>query len=269
MNNTLNQRIEYLIKKINSLSHPPQEIIPISEAEEKISRYEDGGLIRIDVQDNITGTWELQDLSDYHSHETATIDVISNGKSAGLTRVVEKLKIPRSTLATFIPMESTERLKQIASLISELRAICPLYIGFNITPTQIDPIIRIEDPVIPILADFKRMCNRRLQEMLAAMQYKEHPKSNQETIEDTITGIYRNWENKGGFRDAIAKVKGAGHDDIKCNLIGDLRTDQRNPTEHGGYTPTIDDVADFVSKVQELTPEDIIITNTKPTSTRT
>lgn len=262
MNNTLTRRIEYLIKKIYSLSGPPQKIIPISEAEEKISRYEDGTLVRIDVPDNTTETWELRDLSDYHSHETATIDVVSNGKSSGLTEVVEKLRIPRNTLVTFIPMESSERLQQIASLIRELRAICPLHIGFNITPTQIDPIIRIEDPIIPILADFKRMCKRRLQEMLAAMQHKEHPKSKQETIDDTITGIYRNWETKGGFRDAIAEEKGVEHDDIKCDLIGDLRKDQRNPTEHEGHLPTIDDVKDFVRKAQKLTPGDIIITDT-------
>ena len=95
--------------------------------------------------------------------------------------------------------------------------------------------------------------------MLLAIQYKTHPRSKQETIEDTITGIYRNWENKGGYRDAIAEVKGAEHNDIKCDLIGDLRTDQRNPTEHEGQNPAIHDIKDFVRKVQKLTPKDIKI----------
>lgn len=217
----------------NTISPPLTKTMSISEAEKEISKYPDGTPILITYIENTTKTWESIDLSDLRRCVRMVPDKIKAGKSTELTKLIEYLGISKSTRVTF-------------------------------TPTQIDLTIKIEDPIISILADLKRMCSRKMQEMLDAMKYKEHPRSEQETINDTIVGIYRNWENRGGFRDTIAKKKGVTHDDIECDLFRYLGKYQRNPIEHAGHNPTKNDVEDFVRKVQKLTPKDITIT----TSTR-
>ena len=270
MTNTRAQRIKNILNEIDKISHPPRKIIPISEVEEEISKYKDHTLISIDVQDNTTEAWESKDRSDFQHHETATLDMIKGGKSAELTRIIEDLRLPKSTLVTFIPKESEKRDQRINSLFRELEEISPLNIAFNTIPTQTRTEIRIEDPIISILADFKKMSERRLTVMLETIQHETHPRSKKEAIEIAITTIFRNWEKEGGYRDAIAEVKGINNkNNIKCKLIGEtLRKELRIPAEKRIHNLTVDDIKDFVRKVQELTPKDVI-TNAQPTSTRT
>lgn len=214
----------------NTISHPQTITISISEAEKEISKYPDGTPILITYPDNTTEAWESADLSDYR-RLTLIRFIRKAGKSTELTKLIEYLGIPKSTLVAF-------------------------------TVTQTDLTIEIEDRMISILVAFKQMCKRKEEEMLRAMPDITHPRGKQEMIAGTVTGIYRNWENKGGYRDAIAKEKRVKHCEVKCDLIGDLK-EVRRLTEHAGHKPTIDDVKDFVKKVQKLTPEDIIIIRKK------
>ena len=215
----------------NTISHPLTKTMSISEAEKEISKCEDGEWILITYPENTTEAWESIDLR----HGTRIVpDRIKAGKSTELTKLIEDSGISKSTPVT-------------------------------VTPTQIDLTINIKGPMISmisILADFKQMCKRKEEEMLRAMPDITHPRGKQEMIAGTVTGIYRNWENKGGYRDAIAKEKRVKHCEVKCDLIGDLK-EVRHLTEHAGHKPTIDDVKDFVRKVQKLTPEDIIIIRKK------
>ena len=213
----------------NTISHPLTKTMSISEAEKEISKCTDGTPIAIIYLENTTETSEsIEDLSVFrHPLPVLIGDIIKAGKSTELTKFIEYQGIPKSTPVT-------------------------------VTPTQIDLTIKFDDPIISILAHFKRMCNRRLKEMLDAMKNKKHPKSEQEAINDTIVGIYRNWDSQGGFRDTIAKIKGVEHNDIKCDLFKYLG-DQRNSIEHKGHNPTKNDVEDFVRKVQKLTLKDIKI----------
>ena len=263
MANTRAQKIKNILNEIDKISHPPTKTISISEVEEEISKYKDGTLILISYQSNTTEAWESEDLSDFCYHEMTTPDSIKAGKSTELTKITEDLRIPKSTPVTFIPSESNQRTEKIRSLYKELQEICPINIAFDITPIQTHTEIRIEDPIIPILSDLKKMCNRKEQETLLAIQYKTHPRSKQETIEDTLTGIFRNWEKEGGYRDVISKVKGINDkNSIECDLIGEtLRKELRTPAEKRRHNLTINDIKDFVRKVQELTPKDIKIKN--------
>lgn len=214
----------------NTISHPQTITISISEAEKEISKYPDGTPILITYPDNTTEAWESADLSDYR-RLTLIRFIRKAGKSTELTKLIEYLGIPKSTLVAF-------------------------------TVTQTDLTIKIEDRMISILVAFKQMCKRKKEEMLRATPDITHPRGKQEMIAGTVTGIYRNWENKGGYRDAIAKEKRVKHCEVKCDLIGDLKK-VRHLTEHAGHKPTIDDIKDFVKKVQKLTPEDIIIIRKK------
>ena len=214
----------------NTISHPQTITISISEAEKEISKYPDGTPILITYPDNTTEAWESADLSD-HRRLTLIRFIRKAGKSTELTKLIEYLGIPKSTLVAF-------------------------------TVTQTDLTIEIEDRMISILVAFKQMCKRKEEEMLRATPDITQPRGKQEMIAGTVTGIYRNWENKGGYRDAIAKEKRVKHCEVKCDLIGDLK-EVRHLTEHAGHKPTIDDVKDFIKKVQKLTPEDIIIIRKK------
>ena len=223
----------------NTISHLLTKTMSISEAEKEISKYTDGTPIAITYLENTTEAWELADLSDYRRLTMLTPGIIKAGKSTELTKLIEDLGISKSTRVAF-------------------------------TPTQIDLTIKIEDPIISILAAFKKMCERRLKVMLETIQHDTHPRSQKEAIEIAITTIFRNWDKQGGYRDAIAKVTGINNkDSIKCTLIGEtLRKELRNPAEHERHNLTTDDVKYLVRKIQKLTPKDIIITDTKPTSTR-
>ena len=257
----IRQRIEYIFDEIDKISQPPTEIITISEVEEKLSRYEDGELITISHPRNTTEAWESEDLSDYIAYEGTTLDAIKEGKPTQLTKIIEDLGISKETQVTFIPRElNNNRIGRIRKLYRELRTISPLNIAFNIKPTQAHIEIQIENPIIPILGDFKNMCRRQEQRMLETIKSETHPRSQQEAIENTITGIYRNWDKPGGYRDSIATIKGVKHDNIQCDLIGEeLRKKLRIPAEHKRHNLTTNDITDFVRKAQELTPEDIII----------
>ena len=103
-------------------------------------------IISITYPSNTTEAWESEDLSDFRHCTRITPDIIKAGKSAWLTRIIENLGISKSTLVTF-------------------------------TPTQTDLIIKIEDPIISILADFKKMCNNIQEEMLVQIQLDMHPKT--------------------------------------------------------------------------------------------
>lgn len=270
MTNTLAQKIKNIFNEIDKISHPLTRTISISEVEEEISRYKDHTLISIDVQDNTTEAWESKDRSDFQHHETATLDMIKGGKSAELTRIIEDLRIPKSTLVTFIPKESEKRNQRINSLFRELEEMSPLNIAFNTTPTQTRTDIRIEDPIISILADFKRMCNNIHEEMLAQIQLGRHPKTEERAIRNAASRMYTEWERGGGYREAISNVRGAKNkNSIKCSLIGDTLKELRETADKTRRTPAINRIKDFVRKAQELTPKDIIVTDTNPTSTKT
>ena len=264
----IRQRIEYIFDEIDKISHPPTKIMSISEVEEELSKYEEGELITISYPGNTTEAWESENLSDYSGYENTGLDVIKAGQSKYLTQAIEDLRISRKTQVTFIPCESNDnRMERIRTLYRELNIISPTYMGFSdIIPTQTNIAIRIENPIIPILGAFKKMCRRREQRMLATIKREKHPRSEQEAIEDAITGICRNWDKPGGYRGEIAKIKKVNHDDIQCDLMGKARKKLRNPAEHKRHNLTVSDITDLVRKAQELTPEDIIITDTKKLS---
>lgn len=259
MTNTRDQRIENILNELDKLSHPSTKTISISEVEEEISKYKDETLISIDYQSNTTEAWESEDLSDFWHHEGATLDIIKAGKSTELTKIIEDLGISKSTPVTFIPSESSQRKERIISLYKELQEICPINIVFDIMPIQTHTAIRIEDPIIPILSDFKKMCNNIQEEMLALIQLNIHPRTEERAIRDAASRMYTEWERGGGYREAIAKVKEVKHNDIKCDLIGDKLKELRVTADKTRRTPTIDDIKDFVRKVQKLTPKDIKI----------
>ena len=116
-----------------------------------------------------------------------------------------------------------------------------------------------DDPIIAILGDFKNMCKRSERTMHLIIQNQPYPRSEQEAPAVAITQIYRNWENRGGYRDEIAAIKGVNHDNIKCNLIGSELRKLRHDVEHEGHKLTINQVTNFIEKLQRLTPEDIRI----------
>ena len=130
-------------------------------------------------------------------------------------------------------------------------------------PTQTHTTIRIKDPIISILSDFKKMCERRLKVMLETIQHETHPRSKKEAIEIAITTIFRNWDKQGGYHHAIAKVKETKKKNIKCKLLETLKEKLRNPAEHERHNLTTDDVKNLVGKVQKLTPKDSTEINTK------
>ena len=63
------------------------------------------------------------------------------------------------------------------------------------------------DPIISILADFKRMCNNIQEEMLAQIQLDIHPRTEERAIRNAASRMYTEWERGGGYREAIAKIK--------------------------------------------------------------
>ena len=148
--------------------------------------------------------------------------------------------------------------ERIEVLYRELKAISPTFLGFfDIERTQPTLEIKIDDsPIIVILGDFKKMCKRSEQDMRLIIQHQAHPRGEQEAPNDAITQIYRKWENRGGYRDGIAKIKGENRNDIKCDLIDELRK-LRNAIEHKGHKLTINEATNFIEKVQGLTPENI------------
>ncbi len=178
MTNTRAQKTENIFNEINKLSQPPTQTISISEAEKEISKYTDGTPILITYPENTTKAWESIDLSDLRRCVRMAPDIIKAGKSTELTKLIEYLGISKSTRVTF-------------------------------TPTQIDLYIQIKDPIISILADFKKMCNNIQEEMLALIQLNIHPRTEERAIRDAASRMYTEWERGGGYREAISKVKRA------------------------------------------------------------
>ena len=228
----------------NTISHPLTKTMSISEAEKEISKYPDGTPIQITYLENTqeASESEFKWLSDYRRLKMTIPDVIKAGKSTKLTKLIEDLIIPKSTRVTFTP------------------------IAF--TPTEIYLEIKIKDPIILILTHFKKMCSRVKKEMLGQIQSATHPNTEEGAIRSAVSRMYHDWERGGGYREAIAKVKRVKTNDIKCSLIGDVLKKLREAADKTRRAPTIEDIEGFVRKAQKLTPEDIIITDTKPTSTR-
>ena len=217
----------------NTISHPLTKTMSISKVEKEISKYTDGTPILITYIENTTKTWESIDLSDLRRCVRMVPDKIKAGKSTELTKLIEYLGISKSTRVTF-------------------------------TPTQIDLYIQIKDPIISILAHFKKMCNNTLKEMLDTIQGATHPKHKERAIRSAPSRMYQDWERGGGYREAIAEARGLKcKNDIECSLIGDTLRELRVTADKKRDAPTIDDIKDFVKKVQKLTPEDIIIIRKK------
>ena len=151
----------------NTISHPLTKTMSISEAEKEISECTDGTPIAIIYLENTTEASEsIEDLSVFrHPLPVLIGDIIKAGKSTELTKFIEYQGIPKSTPVT-------------------------------VTPTQIDLTIKFDDPIISILAHFKKMCKRRLEKMLETIQYDTHPRSQKEAIEIAITTIFRNWDKQ-------------------------------------------------------------------------
>lgn len=216
----------------NTISHPLTKTMSISEAEKEISKYPDGTPILITYPDNTTEAWDSADLSDYR-RLTLIRFIPKAGKSTELTKLIEYLGIPKSTLVAF-------------------------------TVTQTDLTIKIEDRMISILVAFKKMCNNTLKEMLDTIQGATQPKHKERAIRSAPSRMYQDWERGGGYREAIAEARGLRcKNDIECSLIGDTLRELRVTADKKRDAPTIDDIKDFVKKVQKLTPEDIIITRKK------
>lgn len=257
---TIIQRLKGIFNEIDDIRHPPTEIITISELEEKLMEYE-GELIHITHPANTTQAWESEDLSDYDNFKYFTLDIIREGKPTGFNGIMENLGLSQATPIRFIRPESNGRWERIKVLYLELNAISPTFLGFfNITRTQTTLEIKIDDdPIIAILGDFKNMCKRSELTMHLIIQHQAYPRSEQEAPDVAITQIYRNWENREGYRDEIAKIKEVNHDDIKCDLIGNELRELRHAIEHEGHNLTVNEVTNFIEKVQGLTPEDIRI----------
>ena len=255
---TIIQRLKDIFNEIDDIRHPPTEIITISKLEEKLMEYE-GEPISITYPMNTTQAWESKDLSDYKHLTYMALDIIREGKSTAFNGIMENLGLSQETPIRFIRPESNDRWERIEILYRELKAISPTFLGFfDIERTQPTLEIKIDDsPITAILGDFKKMCKRSEQNMRQIIQLQAHPRGEQEVPGGAITEIYRNWENRGGYRDEIAKIKGVKHDDIKCDLIGDELKKLRDAIEHEGHKPTINEVTNFIEKVQGLTPEDI------------
>ena len=103
------------------------------------------------------------------------------------------------------------------------------------------------------------MCKRSERTMHEIIQNQPYPRSEQEAPAVAITQIYRNWETRRGYRDEIATIKRVDHDNIKCDLIGNELRKLRIAIEHEGYNPTVNEVTNFIERLQRLTPEDIRI----------
>ena len=254
---TIIQRLKDIFNEIDDIRHPPTEIMTISELEKKLMEYE-GEPIIITYPMNTTQAWESEDLSDHKRLPYMAPDIIREGKSTAFNGIMENLGLSQETPIRFIRPESNDRWERIEILYRELKAISPTFLGFfDIERTQPTLEIKIDDSLITaILGDFKKMCKRSEQNMRQIIQLQVHPRGEQEAPGGAITEIYRNWENRG-YRDEIAKIKGVKHDDIKCDLIGDELKKLRHAIEHEGYKPTINEVTNFIEKVQGLTPEDI------------
>ena len=258
---TIRQRVKDIFNEIDDIRHPPTEIITISELEEKLMEYE-GEVISITYPSNTTQAWESTDLSDYRHFISAALGIIREGKPTLFNGIMENLGLSQETPIRFIRPESNDRMKKIEVLYRELNAISPAFSGFfrNITPTQTRLEIKVDDdPIIAILGDFKKMCKRSGRTMHNIIQDQPCPRSQQEAPAVAITQIYRNWENRGGYRDEIAGIKGVCHDDIKCDLIGNELRKLRDAIEHEGYNPTINQVTNLIERLQRLIPEDIRI----------
>ncbi len=258
---TIKQRVKDIFNEIDDIRHPPTEIITVSELEEKLMEYE-GEPIGIIYPSNTTQAWESTDLSDYRHFISAALDIIREGKSTTFNRIMENLGLSQETLIRFIRPESNDRMERIEVLCREVKAISPTFSALfrNITPTQTRLEIKVDDnPIIAILGDFKKMCKRSEETMHKIIQNQPYPRSQQEAPAVAITQIYRNWEKRGGYRDEIATIKGVCHDDIKCDLIGNELKKLRNAIEHAGDNPTVNEVTNFIEKVQGLTPENIRI----------
>ena len=183
----------------NTISHPLTKTMSISEAEKEISKCTDGTPIAITYLENTTEASEsIEDLSDFrHPLPVLIGDIIKAGKSTELTKFIEYLGISKSTRVT-------------------------------VTPTQIDLIIKIEDPIISILAHFKKMCNNILEDMLDTIQRATHPKRKERAIRSAASRMYQEWERGGGYREAIAEARGLKcKNDIKCSLIGETLKELR------------------------------------------
>ena len=257
---TIRQRVKDIFNEIDDISHPPTEIITISELEEKLMEYE-GEVISITYPRNTTQAWESEDLSDYDYLKHMTLDIIREGKPTAFNGIIEDLGLSPETPIRLIKPESNDRWERIQVLYRELDAIFPrLLMSFDITPTQTTLAIEIDDdPIIAILGDFKKMCKISGERMFRDIQDQDQPRRVQEAPGVAITQIYRSWENRRGYRDAIATIKGVCHDDIKCDLIGNELRNLRNDVEHKGYNPTINEVTNLIERLQRLTPEDIRI----------
>ena len=257
---TIIQRLKDIFNEIDDIRHPPTEIITISELEEKLMEYE-GEQICITYPANTTQAWESKDLSDYKHLTYMILDIIREGKSTAFNGIMENLGLSQETPIRFIRPESNDRRERIEVLYRELKAISPTFLGFfDIKGTQPTLEIKIDDsPITAILGDFKNMCKRLEQTMRLIIQHQAYPRSEQEAPDAAITQIYRNWENRGGYRDEIAKIKGVNHDDIKCDLIGNELKKLRNAIEHKGRKLTVNEATNFIEKVQGLTPENIRI----------
>ena len=244
--------------RLDDIRHPPTEIITISELEETLMEYE-GEPIIITYPMNTTQASESEDLSDHKHLAYMALDTIREGKSTAFNGIMENLGLSQETPIRFIRPESNDRWERIKVLYRELKAISPTFLQvFDVKRTQPTLEIKIDDgPITAILGDFKKMCKRLEQRMRLMVQDQAHPRDEQEAHVFAITQIYRHWGNRGGYRDEIAKIKRVNRNDIKCDLIGNELRKLRNAIEHGGHKLTINEVTNFIEKVQGLTPENI------------
>ena len=265
------QRIRHLIDEIDEIKQPPTWIITILKVEEELRKYENGETVCIEYPANITTAWESENLSDYSDFGYLEIDAIKDGEAKSLTRIVENLKMSKETLVTFIPKElNLDRIKKITVLYEELRILCPLNIGWFDIIMQPQPhtTIKITDPMIAILGDFKAMCKRREKIMIDMIKQGEHPRTEEEAIEDALTAIYRRWHREEeGYQAQIAESKGVKKEKkekVRCPLLthptDPLSLKQlRRRAEHKPHDITIDDVKNIINKIQSLQPDDIKI----------
>ena len=265
------QRMRHLIDEIDEIKQPPTWIITILEVEEEFRKYENGEIVWIEHPANITTAWESRNLSDYSAFGYVYPDIIEDGEAKAFTRIIEDLKISKETSVTFIPKELNDnRIRKIAVLYEELRALCPLNIGWfdMIMQPQPHTTIKITDPMIIILGDFKAFCKRREKIMTDMIKQGEHPRTKEEAIEDALTAIYRRWHREEeGYQAQIAELKGVKKEKkekVRCPLLthptDPLSLKQlRRRAEHKPHDITIDDVKDIINKIQSLQPDDIKI----------
>ena len=254
----IRERIEYLFNEIDSISYPSSKILTISEVEEELSKCEDSEMVSISYEKNITEAYESENLSDYARFVSTILGIIKDGKCKAFTDIVEDLAIPRKTKVTFTPKESNDRVERIIELYRELNTLSPILIQFNMRPRQENIKIEINDPLIMILGDFKKMCRRREQIMMEVIQHETLELRIKEAIEDALVGIHRRWDTQGGYKQAIAEIKGTKKRKITCKLLDETLKNLRNPAEHQRHNMTVNDVRNLISKIQELTPNDIL-----------